>query len=94
VGGFGIMEGYLDDMAIGVVALSLLLLSVVFKMHNPKRLKNLYLDDTTINESALDELEQKGEIIEWYRNDTEKLAIVKYDDATISEEKILELTKS
>jgi len=88
IGGVGIMEGYLDIIAIAVVLSSVLLFIMVVRMHNPKRLKNLYIDDTVADENRLDKLVADKKIIEWYVNENEKLAIIKYDEQIISEDEL------
>ena len=77
LGGVAIMEGMLEGVALFIILASGVFLFFARSMHNPARLKNLYLSKT--DTTQLVKLEQEGKIVEWYRNDTEGLTIVKYD---------------
>ena len=85
LGGVGIMQGFLNDMTYIVIGLTIILLIMALKMHNPARLKNLYLPQESVDESILTSLEKEAKIVEWYKNDNEKLLIVKYDDQHLNE---------
>lgn len=85
LGGWAIMQGYLDDATLVVIFLTLLLIFLGLRMHNPARLKNLYLAEGNISETRLMDLEKTGKIVEWYKNENEKLLIVKFDTHVIAE---------
>jgi len=57
------------------------------KMKNPIRYAHLYLDLNHTNMDRLNSLEHDG-IAEWYINDTQKIAVVKYQKESINEEKL------
>ena len=93
MGGFAIMEGNLSITASAILVVTVALLIFGIRMHNPARLKNLYIDQDKINDQALLKLEKEGQIVEWYRNENEKLAIIKYDTQHISEAEIVQAVK-
>jgi len=57
------------------------------KMKNPIRHAHLYLNLSDVNMDKLNSLEHDG-IAEWYINDTQKLAVVKYQKHLINEENL------
>lgn len=94
----GVCGGWLYDrvgllylsLIIGVVCVMWAILLAVF-LSNPKNHKNIYLP---IEEAGnLNNLDKVQGIIEWYINQSEHIAIIKYDDTCIHKAQILSLLK-
>lgn len=86
VGGFGIIN--LELLALIVLVIALLWLVLIAKMKDPARYKNIYVKYHELSEDEFMHLDSIEGIIEWYKNDTEELLIIKYDDVVINEETI------
>ncbi len=92
----GACGGWLYDK-IGLFSLSIIialvcvvwaLLLIIF-LQNPKNHKNIYLSLEEVDLSCLKLLDNQPGLIEWYINQTENVAIIKYDDTLIQKEQIL-----
>ncbi|KIM10156.1 MAG: hypothetical protein KU37_11780 [Sulfuricurvum sp. PC08-66] len=88
LGGVALIEGQMVWVVAGVIVASVALLYLGASMHNPARLKNLYIEAMSTDSGKLSALEAQGKIVEWYRNDTEGLYIIKYDTGHIDEERL------
>ena len=86
VGGFGIVN--LEILAIVIVVVSLFWLVLIAKMKDPARYKNIYVHYNELSDEEFIHLDKIDGIIEWYKNDTESLLIIKYDDVVVDEETI------
>ncbi len=64
------------------------LLLIIF-LQNPKNHKNIYLSLEEVDLSCLKLLDNQPGLIEWYINQTENVAIIKYDDTLIQKDQIL-----
>lgn len=73
---------------VGVTAV--IWLVILGTLQNPHRTKNLYLPLAQINMDNISALKAISGVVEWYRNETEALLIVKYDGEIIGEERIKE----
>ncbi|MDD2384238.1 MAG: MFS transporter [Sulfurospirillaceae bacterium] len=81
---FGIME-----ISWVIFTLSIFWIGLIASLQNPGINKNLYLAYDTINMSRAEHLMNVKGIIEWYRNESEQILIVKYDSKTTDKETIL-----
>jgi MFS family permease len=73
---------------VGVTAV--IWLVILGTLQNPHRTKNLYLPLAQINMDNISALKAISGVVEWYRNETEALLIVKYDGEIIDEGRIKE----
>lgn len=74
---------------VGVTAV--IWLVILGTLQNPHRTKNLYLPLAQINMDNISALKAISGVVEWYRNETEALLIVKYDGEIIDEGRIKEV---
>jgi predicted MFS family arabinose efflux permease len=81
----------INSIAIVVVITCILWVWLIMSLENPIYTKNLYLDFGKFDEQKLSELNEKEGIVEWYKNENEKILIVKYNSKEIQEESILPL---
>lgn len=81
---FGIME-----ISWVIFVIALLWIGLIATLHNPGINKNLYLAYDSIELSRMDHLKHVKGIIEWYRNESEQILIVKYDSKVTDRETIL-----
>lgn len=80
----------LSDLSTIIVAVCVAWIILIALMPNPSRMKQLYIPLDELSQDKLNTLESMHEIDEWYVNDSEKLAIIKYNQNLISEETIKE----
>jgi len=86
----GIMMGMADRSTIGIsvaVVALVWLLWMFFKFENPTKHEFLFLPLNEVDMEKLKNLEHEH-IAEWYINDTEKLAVVKYVSEKLTEDEI------
>jgi MFS family permease len=76
-----------EVLALGLVVISTLWLLWTMKLSNPIRFSHLYLPLETVDQEKLHSLEDEH-IAEWYINETENLAVVKYQKEMMDEETI------
>jgi MFS family permease len=76
-----------EVLALGLVVISTLWLLWTMKLSNPIRFSHLYLPLETVDQEKLNALEHEH-IAEWYINETENLAVVKYQKEMMDEETI------
>jgi len=76
-----------ETLAIGLIVVTTLWLLWTFKMQNPHRYSHLYLPMDDVDQEKLSGLEHEH-IAEWYINETENVAVVKYRKSLIEEEAI------
>ena len=78
------------SLIIAVVCIIWAVLLIVF-LSNPRNHKNIYLplDNQQYSLEALSTLDTLEGVIEWYINQNEHIAIIKYDDTLIKKEQIL-----
>ncbi len=81
----------INSIAIVVVITCILWVGLIITLENPIFTKNLYLDFGKFDELKLSTLNTKKGIVEWYKNENEKILIVKYNSKDIKEEEILPL---
>ncbi len=76
-----------ETFAIGLMGVSVVWLAWTVKMANPHRYSHLYLSMDHVDMEKLNALEDEH-IAEWYINETENIAVVKYRKTLIEEEVI------
>lgn len=81
----------LGHITVVVVVTCILWAIMIYTLENPIFSKNIYLDFGKFDEEKLKSLNSTEGIIEWYKNENEKLLIIKYNSKNIEEEKILSL---
>lgn len=81
---FGMME-----IAWVIFILCIAWLFLIASLKNPSHNKNIYAPYDDIDFSRLDHLRQVKGIIEWYRNESEKILVIKYDANLTDKETIL-----
>jgi MFS family permease len=70
----------LSDISTVLIILSAIWLLIMVSMANPHKQKNIYLDLDSINSDKLPVLDTTKGVEEWYINNTENIAVVKYDE--------------
>lgn len=93
VGGHMFGSVGLFALCAAVVVLCVLWLLVLYFLSNPSLQKNLYLELKTLSSAAIARLEsitEIGGVLEYYINESEQIAVVKYDRTLLNEEKIYE----
>jgi MFS family permease len=90
----GVMLGSFDREILGALfgTISLIWLLWTLSMKNPLKYSHLYLSLDDVDQVKLNELEHNS-IAEWYINESENMAIVKYESQTLHEDEILEKIK-
>ena len=81
----------IEYIAIVVFVTCILWTILIITLENPIFSKNLYLDFGTFDEDKLQILNSTRGIIEWYKNENEKIVIIKYNSNMIKEERVLSL---
>jgi predicted MFS family arabinose efflux permease len=81
----------IGHIATVVLITCILWVILIISLENPIFSKNLYLDFGKFNEEKINNLNTTTGIIEWYKNENEKLLIIKYNSKIINEEKVLSL---
>lgn len=96
----GIIGGYLmhiqgrEGVAVFVIILSVFWILWVLRMKNPGFRSNLYLPINGYDRTKLAGLRNMDGIVEYYINETEKVMIVKYEQAVVNENSIRNVLKS
>jgi predicted MFS family arabinose efflux permease len=85
----GLLLDFSDRETIGVsmAVLATLWLLWTLKLQNPTKHSHLFIDQSEVDETKLNELEHEH-IAEWYINDTEKKVVVKYVTDAINEDEL------
>ncbi len=81
----------IESIATVVAITCILWVILIITLENPIFTKNLYLDFGKFDDTKLQILNSTQGIVEWYKNENEKILIVKYNSKDIKEEKILSL---
>lgn len=97
----GVLGGFLYEVygigtiTIFVVTSSIFWATIIYFMPNPSKLKNCYFDieHITYKKEVLENLNELDGIVEWYINEHEKIAIIKYDSDINSEDDILKFLR-
>ncbi len=88
IGGWIYGRYHEEGVAIAVIVLSLFWIAWIVSMRNPALRKNLFLSTDTFDENKLLMLKNVEGINDFYTNKTEKLMVIKYEDAIIDEDTI------
>ncbi len=88
IGGWIYGQYHEEGVAIAVIVLSLFWIAWIVSMRNPALRKNLFLSTDTFDENKLLTLKNVEGINDFYTNKTEKLMVIKYEDAIIDEDTI------
>ena len=83
----------LNDIVIVIAVICVLWAVLIFTIPNPLKKKNLYISLEEINKEKLESLHDIEAIDEWYINNSENIAIVKYDQDKLSEEALKKVLK-
>jgi MFS family permease len=87
-GGMFIGDFSLHSLSIFVAIISVVWLVLLVLLPNPTSSKNVYLPLASINDLKLQNIASHDGVVEWYINDNEKIAVIKYNDNIIDEHKI------
>lgn len=83
----------IETIALVVVIACILWVGLIFTLENPIFTKNIYLDFGNFIEEKLPSLNTQKGIVEWYKNENEKILIVKYNSKDIQEQEIFALIR-
>ena len=83
----------LNDIVMVIAVICVLWAILIFTIPNPLKKKNLYISLKEINKEKLKSLHDIEAIDEWYINNTQDIAIVKYDQDKLSEEALKKVLK-
>jgi MFS family permease len=78
----------LSEISTVLIVLSAIWLLIMVTMSNPHKQKNIYLDLASINSERLPTLDTTQGVEEWYINNTENIAVIKYDEDQTNPETI------
>ncbi len=87
-GGYFLQNYGMKEIAIVVIVIAFLWLFLVASITNPKINKNLYLSFDDINLDNSNNLHDIEGIIEWYKNESENILIIKYNSLDTNKEEI------
>ena len=90
-GGFFLKLYGIDSVAIVVAATCIVWVFLIVTLENPIFTKNIYLDFGKFDEQRLQALNSTSGVVEWYKNENEKLLIIKYNSKNITKKEILSL---
>ncbi len=87
-GGYFLQNYGMSEIAWVVVIIAIGWVFLVASITNPRLTKNLYLDINTVDLNKAENLHEDDGVIEWYKNESEKLLIVKYNTSRTNKEDI------
>lgn len=87
LGGIFFNKVSLTEIVVVIAIVCVLWMILIFTLPNPTKIKVLYIKENEYNPSKVEEL-HKHQIDEWYKNENEKLLIIKYNSNLISEDTI------
>ena len=87
-GGYFLQNYGMKEIAIVVIIIAFLWLFLVASITNPKINKNLYLSFGDINLDNAINLHDIDGVIEWYKNESENILIIKYNSLDTNKEEI------
>ena len=88
-GGVFLQHYSIMQIAWVIFIVSILWLFLIASLKNPGINKNIYLPLAEIDQTRVEHLHHVKGIIEWYKNESEQILIVKYDSETTNKETIL-----
>ncbi|WP_024955440.1 MFS transporter [Sulfurospirillum arcachonense] len=83
----------IESIALVVIITCILWVFLIISLENPVFTKNIYIPFNEFIEEKLQVLNNTNGVIEWYKNENEKVLIIKYNSKNIQEESILPLIK-
>ncbi len=87
-GGYFLQNYGMKEIAIVIIVVAFFWLFLVASITNPKINKNLYLSFSDINLDRAQNLHDIDGIIEWYKNESENILIVKYNSLNTNKDEI------
>ena len=93
IGGIFYESVALDDLVIIIAVICLLWAGLIATIPNPIKKKNLYISLDEIKKDKLEALHINSAIDEWYINESEHIAIIKYNEDLLKEESLIKLIK-
>ena len=78
-------------IATTVFVICILWVFLIITLENPIFAKNIYVEFGKFNESKLNTLNTINGIIEWYKNENEKLLVIKYNSKVANKDEILSI---
>jgi len=81
----------IEYIAVVAIVTCILWVLLIMSLENPIFSKNIYLDFGKFDEAKLSILNSTDGIIEYYKNENEKILIIKYNSKIVEEEKVLSL---
>ncbi len=92
LGGGHFLKWYGIEYVAGIAVVTCILwVILITTLENPIFSKNIYLDFGKFDEAKLSILNDTNGIIEWYKNENEKILIIKYNSKIVEKEKVLSL---
>ncbi|MDD3343507.1 MAG: MFS transporter [Sulfurospirillaceae bacterium] len=88
-GGFFLQHYGIMEISWVIFIISILWIALIASLKNPGINKNLYLAFTSIDLARTTHLAHVKGVIEWYRNESEQILVVKYDSKETDKETIL-----
>jgi len=92
-GGIFFEDASLFDIVSVIAVICLFWAILIYTIPNPLKKKNLYISLNDINENNLENLHDISAIDEWYINNSENIAIVKYNEEELSEDALKKVLK-
>ncbi len=87
-GGYFLQNYGMKEIAVVIIIVAFLWLFLVANITNPKINKNLYLSFSDIDLEKAQNLHDISGIIEWYKNESENILIIKYNSLDTNKEEI------
>ena len=81
----------IEHIAVVVLITCILWVILIISLENPIFSKNIYIEYGKFSDKKIENLNTTTGIIEWYKNENEKLLIIKYNSKIVTEEKVLSL---
>jgi predicted MFS family arabinose efflux permease len=93
IGAYAIKDFEINTLTNIITVIGILWIFLIIKMDNPQSQKNIYINENDIDSNNLSKIENIEGVLEWYKNQTEKLIIIKYSDKITNEDTILSKLK-
>ncbi len=90
-GGYFLKLYGINSVSIVVAVTCLVWVFLIVTLENPIYTKNIYLDFGKFDETKLQILNSTNGVVEWYKNENDRVLIIKYNSKNIAQEKILSL---
>ncbi|HJE03737.1 Inner membrane transport protein YajR [Aliarcobacter thereius] len=83
----------LENFTTIIASICVLWILLIAIMKNPSKTKNIYLNLDEYKSNSLNKLSENSNIEEWYINNTENIAVIKFSEEKISEDEIKAILK-